>query len=155
MVEVSGIPFGLMGEMLQDGGNPWRGMVFGMTGRLPWAGNPGPMWKVWDQFGMEGSKMIGYWVESNPVKTNQDAVLATAFVREDETLVAVASWAPSEVQFRLDVDWEMLGLNPQNVVATAPAIEEFQTAGEFDPMGSIPVEPGKGWLLILKERSEQ
>jgi len=24
LVEVSGIPFGLMGEMLQDGGNPWR-----------------------------------------------------------------------------------------------------------------------------------
>ncbi|HET8634176.1 MAG TPA: glycoside hydrolase domain-containing protein, partial [Gemmatimonadales bacterium] len=38
LVEMSGIPFGLMGEMLQDGGNPWRGMLFGMTARLPWAG---------------------------------------------------------------------------------------------------------------------
>ncbi|MEO6069074.1 MAG: glycoside hydrolase domain-containing protein, partial [Chitinophagaceae bacterium] len=27
MTEVSGIPFGLMGEMLQNGGNPWRGMI--------------------------------------------------------------------------------------------------------------------------------
>ena len=25
LVEMSGLPFGLMGEMLQDGGNPWRG----------------------------------------------------------------------------------------------------------------------------------
>lgn len=25
MVEMAGIPFGVMGEMLQDGGNPWRG----------------------------------------------------------------------------------------------------------------------------------
>ena len=40
LTEISGIPFGLMGEMLQDGGNPWRGMVFGMTGRLPWSGQP-------------------------------------------------------------------------------------------------------------------
>ena len=35
LVEVSGLPFGLMGEMLQDNGNPWRGMVFGMTGGFP------------------------------------------------------------------------------------------------------------------------
>ena len=25
LVQVSGIPFGLMGEMLHEGGNPWRG----------------------------------------------------------------------------------------------------------------------------------
>ena len=35
LVEMSGIPFGLMGEMLEGGGNPWRGMLFGMTNRLP------------------------------------------------------------------------------------------------------------------------
>jgi hypothetical protein len=40
LVEISGIPFGLMGEMLEKGGNPWRGMLFGMTRRLPWAGDP-------------------------------------------------------------------------------------------------------------------
>ena len=35
MVEVSGIPYGLMGEMLWEGGNKWRGMLYGMTGRNP------------------------------------------------------------------------------------------------------------------------
>jgi len=25
LTEVSGIPFGVMGEMLEGGGNPWRG----------------------------------------------------------------------------------------------------------------------------------
>jgi len=40
-IPFSGIPFSLMGEMLQDGGTPWRGMVYGMTNRLPWSGqNP-------------------------------------------------------------------------------------------------------------------
>jgi hypothetical protein len=29
LVEVSGIPFGLMGDMLHGGGNSWLGMVFG------------------------------------------------------------------------------------------------------------------------------
>lgn len=36
LVEMSGIPYGLMGEMLQDGGNQYRGMLYGMTARLPW-----------------------------------------------------------------------------------------------------------------------
>ena len=52
LTEVSGIPFGLMGEMLQGGGNPWRGMVYGMTNRMPWSDNadPRPIWKAWDAF---------------------------------------------------------------------------------------------------------
>jgi hypothetical protein len=37
LTEISGIPYGLMGEMLQNDGNPWRGMLFGMTSRLGWS----------------------------------------------------------------------------------------------------------------------
>ena len=50
LTEVSGTPFGLMGEMLQDGGNAWRGMIYGMTNRMPWSDNadPRPIWKQWD-----------------------------------------------------------------------------------------------------------
>ena len=80
LVEMSGIPFGLIGEMLQDGGNPWRGMIYGMTSRLPWAGDPTPIWKLWDDFGIADSRMIGYWVPSCPVKTGSREVLATAYV---------------------------------------------------------------------------
>jgi hypothetical protein len=52
-------PFGLMGEMLEKGGNPWRGMAYGMTSRLPWAGDPRPGWKLWDRLGIHDSRMIG------------------------------------------------------------------------------------------------
>ena len=52
LVEVSGIPYGLMGEMLEGGGNPWRGMLYGMTGRSPRVDN-GPLWKLWDSFGLK------------------------------------------------------------------------------------------------------
>ena len=90
MTEVSGIPFGLMGEMLQDGGNPWRGMVYGMTNRMPWSedADPRPLWKLWDEFGMKGSKMIGYWSATVPVRTGRDDVLATVYRREGRALVA-------------------------------------------------------------------
>ncbi|HTK55819.1 MAG TPA: glycoside hydrolase domain-containing protein, partial [Gemmatimonadales bacterium] len=69
LVEISGIPFGLMGEMLQDGGNPWRGMLFGMTARLPWAGDPRPLWQMWDQAGIADAQMHGWWDPASPVKT--------------------------------------------------------------------------------------
>ncbi len=151
LVEMSGIPFGLMGEMLQDGGNPWRGMVFGMTSRLPWAGDPRPLWKVWDEFGIAESEMVGWWVEANPVKTRNPEVLATAYVkRDDSVLIALASWAKEPVDVRLAIDWKKLGLDPTKAAFRAPAIERFQEAAEFKPGDPIRVEPGKGWLLILR-----
>ncbi len=49
LVEISGIPFGLYSEMLERGGLPFRGFVYGMTSRLGWtAGNPSPLWRLWD-----------------------------------------------------------------------------------------------------------
>jgi len=150
LVELSGIPFGLMGEMLQDGGNPWRGMLYGMTSRLPWAGDPSPLWKQWDAFGMEGSRMIGYWVPDSPVQTGNDDVLATAFVRDGKTMVALASWAPDTVRVNLAIDWRALGLVRDKVRITAPAIRDFQESRTFANARGIPVAPGKGWLLVIQ-----
>lgn len=152
LMEVSGIPFGLMGEMLQDGGNAWRGMVYGMTNRIPWSDNadPRPIWKVWDEFGMEGTAMIGYWSENCPVKMSNDKVLATVYKKAGSTLISIASWAGSDVNVKLQIDWKSLGLDPSAVSITAPAIDKFQPARRFQPNEDIPVEKNKGWLLIVK-----
>jgi hypothetical protein len=152
MTEVSGIPFGLMGEMLEKGGNPWRGMLYGMTSRLPWAGDPRPLWKVWDTFGMADSRMIGYWVSNNPVQTDNDSVLATVYMRKGSVLVSIASWARERQIIRLRFDWNTLGLNPQKAKIVAPEIEQFQPGVEFPADQPIPVEPGKGWLLIVDQQ---
>jgi hypothetical protein len=149
MVELSGIPFGLMGEMLQDGGNPWRGMVYGMTGRLPWAGDPRPLWKAWDEFGIADSRMVGYWVESRPVKTDREDVLVTTYRRDGRSMIALASWAKGPVKATLAIDWKALGLDPATARIQAPAIEGFQEARTFGADEAIPVEPGKGWLLLI------
>jgi hypothetical protein len=152
LVEVSGIPFGLMGEMLQDGGNPWRGMVYGMTGRLPWAGDPRPLWKAWDDFGISDSRMVGYWVAARPVKTGRPDVLATSYLRAGRTMVALASWAKDARTVTLEIDWKALGLDPATATITAPAIDTFQEARTFGPTDAIPLEPGKGWLLVISSR---
>lgn len=154
MTEVAGIPFGLMGEMLQDGGNPWRGMVFGMTARLPWAGDPRPVWKIWNQFGMKGTRMTGFWVKNNPVKTGRDDVLATVYSKEGQAMVALASWAPEKVAVTLAIDWKKLGIKKRKAVLTAPGSEGFQPERTFDWRQPVEVEPGKGWLLIIKEKSK-
>jgi len=151
LVEISGIPFGLLGEMLQDGGNPWRGMIYGMTNRLPWSGqNPARIWKVWDEFGIAEAKMIGYWSADCPIKTDNPNVLATAYVKKGRALVSLASWAKEPAECRLTVDWKALGIKEPGARFHAPGVPDFQPETNFGPSDLIPIEPGKGWLLELE-----
>lgn len=150
LTEISGIPYGLMGEMLQDDGNLWRGMIYGMTNRRPWSGDPRPIWKVWDRFGIQGSQMIGYWVPSSPVKTNSPDVLATIYKKEHKTLVAIASWAKEAKNVKLLIDWTKLGIDPSQAKLTAWDVQNFQKATVFGPNDEITVQPGKGWLLVIE-----
>jgi hypothetical protein len=149
LVEISGIPFGLMGEMLQDGGNPWRGMLFGMTNRLPWAGDPRPLWKLWDEFGIKDARMIGFWVEGSPVRSDHTDVPVTVYVKKGRVLIALASWADGPAKVKLVIDWKKLGIDPAGLKWTAPAIEGFQEAAEFMPDPGFEVRPGKGLLIMI------
>lgn len=149
LTEMSGIPFGLMGEMLQDGGNPWRGMVYGMTDRLPYSGDPRPLWQLWDSFGIQKTQMIGYWVPNSPVKTDRPDVLATVYQRKNRALVAVASWAPTAVDVKLTFDWAKLGIDANRAHIFAPPVRDFQEARDFRIDQSVPIVPGKGWLIEI------
>lgn len=152
LTEVSGIPFGLMGEMLQGGGNAWRGMIYGMTNRMPWSDNadPRPIWKTWNDFGIKGSEMIGYWSENCPVKTTNDKVLATVYKKNGTALISIASWADDDVKVKLNIDWKKLGIDSTKATITAQEISNFQPAQTFSITDEIPVSKGKGWLLIIK-----
>jgi len=137
-----------MGDMLQDGGNRWRGMVYGMTARFPHGeqADPRPMWKVWDAFGIDKAEMRGYWHPACPVRPDREDVKATAYVRDGKVLIALASWAPEPVRVKLQIDWQALGLQPTALVA--PEVENFQPAASFQPDEAILVEPGKGWVFV-------
>lgn len=156
MVEVSGIPFGLMGDMLHGGGNPWRGMVYGMTVRYPWftegvSCDPRSIWKIWDSFGIAESEMLGYWNPACPVKTSNDKVLATVYKKNNKTLIAIASWDKEVTSVKLMIDWKALGLNSINAKLVAPEIPNFQPAHIFGKQDSITVNPTKGWLIIVSD----
>ncbi len=150
LVEISGIPFGLMGDMLQGGGNPYRGMLYGMTGRDHSPATPF-IWRLWDDFGIGEAEMLGYWRKDCPVRTDHPDVLATVYRKRGRSLVALASWAKEDTTVRLQVDWTVLGIRAERCRITAPFIQHVQLAATFSPDTPIPVPAGKGWLLMLEE----
>ncbi|MEA1877922.1 MAG: DUF6067 family protein [Bacteroidota bacterium] len=152
LTEVSGIPFGLMGEMLEKGGNPWRGMLYGMTSRAPWSGDPSAIWKVWDEFGIENSEMIGYWVKDCPVKTGRPDVLATVYKKPDKILIAIASWAHGPARIELEIDWKSMGINPDEAELVMPYIKDFQEEGKINSGKSFTIPEGKGYLIECKTK---
>ncbi|MEO6313695.1 MAG: glycoside hydrolase domain-containing protein [Chitinophagaceae bacterium] len=153
LTEISGIPFGLMGEMLQGDGNPWRGMIYGMTSRLGWSdkSDPRPLWNLWKKLELQGSEMIGYWSSHCPVKTNNDKVLVTVYKKKGYALLSVASWADTTAQVQLQIDWKALDINANTASITAPGIKDMQLQQTFKTSETITVAPNKGLLLVLRE----
>ena len=160
LVEVSGLAFGLMGDMMHAG-NPWRGMLYGMTTRFRCA-DPQPVWRLWDAFGIEAAHMVGYWEARRPVTLRcsggatgaddaddaadaagagrrpagrDEVVLATSYVRHgNATLVALASWADEPVRCALRIDYAALGLDVRYTRLRAPDVEGFQQGRAMIPL---------------------
>eukprot|EP01043_Picozoa_sp_COSAG02_P057815 COSAG02_NODE_7083_length_3194_cov_2.195800_3_plen_369_part_00 len=77
LTEISGLPYGLTSDMLggdctskadcvqSSGPNPFRGMVFGMTGRYDEPTYAGRLWHLWDSIGIHNMTMSG-WFDANP-----------------------------------------------------------------------------------------
>ena len=149
LVEVSGIPFGLMSEML-NANNTYRGMVFGMLPRLPWSGNPVPMWHLWDNFGIQDAEMRGYWDTNNPVKSNNPDVVVTTYVKGDKALVAVANWTKVSQQVQLSLDEKALGFKPSKI--SLPEVENnIQKAETWERLGAGILPGMGGWLILLEK----
>lgn len=155
LVEISGVPFGLTSQMLRDGGNIWRGMVFGITGRLGWYKSKTPeyIWKFWDQHEFTHKEQIGFWDDSSPVKCSSDSVQATVYKGKDEAVIAVANWTDNTQLCRLQINWEKLGFNPAAVEISIPAIEEFQDQQQhLDLNKELSIEAAKGYMILIKNK---
>ena len=123
LVEMSGIPFGLLSETL-NARNTYRGMVFGMLPRLPWSGNPISMWKLWDDFGMKNAELLGFWDERCPVKTDNTELIASIYVQKDKALIAVANWTDVPQTGLVEVDEKLLGFTPSKI--SLPEVRDLQ-----------------------------
>ena len=154
LIEISGIPFGLMGDMIS--GHRFYGTVYGMTSRLGWAWGdnaPTAVWKIWDEFGIDQSQMIGYWVDGCPVKVEHPKVYATVYYKPERSMIAVANWAEEMVDCHLEIEFSALGIDPTRANLYAMAIEGFQPERMFHLDEVIPIASGQAWLLILEEEN--
>jgi hypothetical protein len=150
LVEVSGIPFGLLGEMLQDGGNPWRGMIFGMTARMPRVTVNSALWQMWDTYQLPDARMTGFWSDSCPVVSNDERIPATVYAGKRYTVVALASWAEAKSSVTMSVDWQKLGYEQEETKVYVPYIRDFQELEERIDRLEVSVSPGKGKLVVFE-----
>lgn len=155
LVESSGIPFGLTGDMLFRGGNRWLGMQYGMTVRYPWFTegvncDPRPVWKIWDEFGISDATMLGFWEESPAVSTSDNAVKVTSYRKQGRVLLSIGNYSDEAKEVHLIIDWKQLGLDSRNVSLVAPAIKDMQPAHKWKVDDSIRIEARKGWLIYLQ-----
>ena len=148
LVEMSGIPFGLMSETL-DARNTYRGMMYGMLPRLPWSGNPVPLWGLWDSFGMKDAVMRGYWDERCPVKTDNPNIPATVYIHGDKALVVLANWTDLPQTANITLDEQLLGFKP--VSYTLPEIRNMQWEGKLSALKQCELM-GRGGMIILLEK---
>lgn len=115
LAEVSGIPYGVTGQMLEGGGDLYLGMIYGMNNRYGWGyTNAVQMYKIWDDFGITDSKMLGYWHSKNPVKTDNPKVLSTVYLKEGEALVCLYNFSDRAESFGVSMDKELLGFSPRS-----------------------------------------
>ncbi len=151
LVERSGIPFGIPGEMLGKG-DPVKGLVFGMTDRMGWGsrkGSPQCMWKFFDETGLGDMEFIGWWDDACPVRTAGDAeIKASVWKGAGKTVLAIANFSDSPKKAVFSFDGGAAGW-------TRPAIENVQRAGAA-PDFAKPVEipANGGFILVSREEAK-
>lgn len=147
--EVSGVPFGVVNELLlhRSVNKGRRGMVYAMVPRGDWG-----MWEFWKQFGITNSKMIGYWDDNAPVKTDNMKVKATVYIKDNKVLIVLGSWLSEPVSVNLEIDWEALGLRKSNVEMLVPGIDNYQGKGSQRIDDAIPVDAKGVKFLIITEK---
>jgi hypothetical protein len=150
LIEISGIPFGITGQMLEGGGNPWRGMVYGITTRAGWTINPPTeLWKFWDVHKIKDKIMIGYWGKDCPIISNNTWIKASIYKSANEAIIAVGNWSGQNQEVSLKIDWAKLGFDPSKFKISIPEIKDFQSEQSKISLDKITIPGGKGYLILL------
>ncbi len=154
LIEVSGIPFGLPGQMLEGGGNPWRGMVYGITNRAGWTKNPpSNLWRFFDEYHFADRELIGYWQNDCPVTCTNPMVKTSVYKSADETIIAVANWDNKDSETSLITNWAKLGINRAGVDVFIPEITDYQQEQKSVSLDKMMIPGKKGFLIVLKRKN--
>jgi hypothetical protein len=153
LIEVSGMPFGITGQMLHRGGNAWRGLVYGITNRAGHLGvPPTSTWKFWDDHRIKEKTLIGYWENDCPVKSSKPVVVASVYQSADELIIPVANWTSQDTEVKLSVNWKKLGFNKRHVEISIPEIDEIQVGQTQASLDKLVIPGGKGLVILVRKK---
>jgi hypothetical protein len=151
-VSASGIPFGVMADMLQDGGNRWLGMLFGSTTRYNYGPcDPSPIWKFWSDYRIDQAEMVGFWDEHPLVSTAHPEVKVTSYTHEDMIIMAVGNFTSEMQDIRLDIDWSQIPFDKESAAFFVPEIKDYQSAMEMNPDSVLRIDAKKGLLIVVRK----
>lgn len=68
-------------------------------------------------------------------------------------LISVGNFSDDPQEVKLQINWKMIGIDPDGASLTAPEIEDFQESQQFEVTDRILVQPRKGYLLYLTGNS--
>ena len=129
LTEISGIPFGVMSEMMDDG-NAWKGLAFGMTSRLGWIGergngDPRNVWELISRIKLEKYEFVGWWDRRNPIKTSDENLRATVYKKGGKMFAAFANFSSDAVTAKVSVKGR------ENAKFTSLYIRDLQDEGKI------------------------
>lgn len=150
MTEVAGIPFGLPGEMLEKGGHPYRGLIYGMTTRVYGKYNPKPIWEIFDTYDIGHCQMLGYWVDDVPIKIEHPTLKSTLYLHEDHAVLVIASWSNKNENVSLDIDWDQVPFNESSASCFSPEIRNLQKRKNYDLNKPMTIPANEGLILVIK-----
>jgi hypothetical protein len=173
LLEASGLPYGLTGDMIREGPvgvngtrnpkacpdpNRWLGLVFGMTARgtsglgrsitSPEALEVVPLWRYMATQKIERAELHGWWDDAPFV-----SVVAVGGSAAEE-IKATAFLQPDGVSGLIAIGnfgnvsaVVTLSARGKSVHLVADEIEAFQPPNEFEPGAPVEVAAKRGWLL--------
>ena len=157
LAEVSGVPFGLPGQVLGNNREQWHALLFGMTCRIypdPHTCNPRPIWAAIDRLKLRTARLVGWWESDCPVRASHPKVRASLLVGDGGAAALVlASWAGRAVDVAVAVDAAALrrlgvaGANTSGALRfEAPEIDGFQPATTWRAGDLVRLQAkGSGW----------
>ena len=148
LIERSGAAFGIAGEMLGRG-NPFRGLLFGMTDRWGWGGNPLGLWKFFDEVKLGDMELVGWWDDECPVKVSgSEEIKASVWKGKGCAVLVIANFSKELRAATLSFDAERLGFDGAKAKWTQPEIAGVQGGADAPNLTAPITVPGeKGFIL--------
>lgn len=114
--------------------------------------DPRNVWKIWDDFKIEDSRMIGFWEDGCPVTTSSPDVKATVYIKKGKCLLSLGNYSDSPQDVSLNIDWRKLGIAPSKAKLRQPDVKVFQENKERSSKDTFTLEPRKGLLVYIEEK---